>query len=96
MCTICSLDKDHDKKNCYCPRCPDAEANTEPCSVCADINCVDRYCTAVEHFELGGKLFCQLCVEAEYDFKFNTWQFGMYCDIHNAEHKSNRVNYAAS
>ncbi len=88
MCTIC----DHAAKTvCYCPRCPLYTANTEPCSVCATINCTDAYCTKVEHFQQAGNVFCQVCVEEKYEFEFQQWQFGMYCDEHKTAHLGNRL-----
>ncbi len=88
MCSIC----DHANKTaCYCPRCPQYKANTEPCSVCATVGCTDSYCTKVEHFEQAGSVFCQLCVEEKHEFEFIYWQLGMYCDKHKATHLANRL-----
>ena len=52
-----------------------------------DRDCKDPVCAITEHFMLGDKTYCQMCVEAKYVTRFPGQQLGMYCATHEQAHK---------
>lgn len=63
------------------------------CPVCGMDNCDDVMCAKLartviltEHYECTHEPYCQICVEAKYNFSMRQ-QLAMYCDEHEMEHK---------
>ena len=91
MCPICKTCENN--VECYCTRCPMNPDRITMCPVCGMDNCADVTCaklarTAIltEHYACTHEPYCQICVEAKYNFSMPQ-QLAMYCDEHEMEHK---------